>query len=101
MSKLKEVFYVLSKVYKDWQNIFLTFIIAVLFYFLNCLIFNIGNISSLYSSFTFITASTLLFESSINYGSLVLPFTLFSTIILGALLGVLISLLVYRFKKID
>jgi len=90
-----------KRVFKNWRYTALVLIVALAFYLINGLIVNIPNFKSFYKLFGAIGAAKLLISLAFQFHNRVLPFSLVTIIILGILIGVLISLLTYRYKTID
>lgn len=98
MQSPSKVLSVWKQVFSQKKYVFLMLIIAVVFYLVNGLIYNIGNIVPLFSS-NFSLAVNFLLVSSFEYIYLIVPFTAVAIIILSLQMGMLISLLTFRFKR--
>lgn len=90
-----------KRVFRNLRYVALTLVVGLLFYLLNGLIVNIPNFKSFYKLFGAIGAIKILISLAFQFYNRVLPFALVTIIILAILIGVLVSLLTYRFKTID
>lgn len=90
-----------KKIFQQSKYITLSIIIATIFYLLNVIIINFKNIISIFNSLGFVevlksfyTFSKLLYQSIEIQGFI-------SLIIISMLTGILLSLLIYRYKHIN
>lgn len=101
MIKIKESFIVLKRVFQQPKYFVYAIFIAFIFYIINGLIANINNIGSAFSLFNFIGAIKFLFYISLVFINITTLFTAAGIILLSLLIGILITLLIYRIKIVS
>ena len=90
----------LIKVFKNKNYLLLTIITTILFYSLNAIISSFLEIISFYKSYSFLNSLKLTFLNILGFHYKILVSSLISLIIISILLGILVSLLTYKTKKI-
>ncbi len=95
---MKQILSVWKTVFKNWRYSFLVVIIALTFYILNVAIVNVENLISFYNSLGFIAMMNFLLIASLGFGSLVTKFSLYTIFAISIMTGMLISLILYKFK---
>lgn len=101
MSGVKEVLTVWGRVFRNWNYVLLMLIVGFVFYMFNGVILNIQNIGSVYGLLGLFGTAKFLFASSLRFFESVTTFNAVSVFLLSVFVGVLISLLVFRFNTID
>jgi len=98
MSRVLESFKI---VFKRKAYVLLTLVVAIAFYMINALMSNFGGIIDFYRKFGFIEGSELFLRIGLGFGKTIELYSHISLIVISLLLGVLISLIVYRIKEIS
>ncbi len=95
-------------IFSVWRDIFsrptyliLLVVSSVLFYLANVIIQNFSNLFSLYSNYGLSQTLHFLFNLSINFRQAVTLSSYFSLITISILLGILISIIVYKTKNVS
>lgn len=101
MSSFKEIALVWKRVFKNWKYFVLLLISGFIFYMLNGFVLNITNLSPVYRLLGFFGMLQFLFVSSLNFTSRLTLIGTFGITTLSLLVGILVSLLFYRFYTID
>ena len=101
MSALKEILEVWSRVFREWKYMILLIVVGFVFYLVNGLIVSLGNVSSIYGLLGFFGTLKFLISSAFYLAKGVSVYGAIGTIILSLLIGMMISLLFYRFDKVD
>lgn len=100
MKFIVESLTVLKRVYKNKNYLLLTTVVGVAFYLINGFILTIPNLKSFYQSLGLLETIKYSAVASLYAHINLLQFTLIGVIILSILVGIFISLLVYRIKMI-
>lgn len=95
-----EVTHLWKKVFTKGKYALILLVVAFIFYFLNGLILFVPSIKSFYSQLGLLTAIKLVSKSSLNYASSIAPLTFIAIVVLSLIIGMFISLLVYRFDTL-
>ncbi|MBI5804162.1 hypothetical protein HY450_02870 [Candidatus Pacearchaeota archaeon] len=98
MTKLREVAVVLKNIFSKPYYIFTALIISFFFYLLNGFITNIPNLNSAYTLFGAVGGTRFIFSLALNFLSSLSSYSAVFVIILSFLIGILISILIYRYK---
>jgi hypothetical protein len=98
MKMIGEVLTVWKKVFREKKYIFLVLVFGFVFYLLNGFILNISNIKTFYLLFGFFGSMKHFFLLSFNFASLITTLSMIGIIFLSLLVGMMLSILVYRFK---
>ena len=100
MSYLGKVIEVWGRVFRKWEYLGILLISGFIFYLLNGFILNIPNVATAYELFGALGGTIFLFKLSLFFWGSVTFFSAVGTLILSLLIGLLISLLVYRFNVV-
>jgi len=94
----RNVWFSWKKVFGNKNYVLLTFVVAILFYLFNALLNNINNIAEIYLSFGFLKTIELTFNLVIGFHHTLLDFSLVSLILISLFSGILISLVVFKYR---
>jgi len=93
---IKEIFHTWKQVFSNWKYFSMFVLIALLFYGLNVLLLNFGNLLGLYPSLGFLGTGKLFFLMAVGFRNSVRLHSYISLIIISILLGMLFSLIIYK-----
>ena len=98
MSKTKEVFLAWKVIYSNWKYLLSALVIAIIFYLINVAIQNqnYNTIAAFYSSSGLLATISLFIGLAIGLKETMYPSSFTTLIITGLLLGMLLTLVVYK-----
>jgi hypothetical protein len=105
MGKVSYLMGEISKLFDLWKRMFSSFryvvilvVVGFFFYMLNGLLMNVTNIGSFYNLLGFFGTLKVLFFGSLDLVNQLTLFAAFGTVILSVMVGMLVSLLSYRYS---
>ena len=93
---LKQIFLTWKKVFTNWKYLTTTFIVTLVFYSLNVLISNLGNLKNFYSSLGFFQMIRFFIILFFGFKETIMLYSFVSLIVNGLLFGLLFSLVSYK-----
>ncbi len=93
---MSNILRVWRKVFGNWKYLMLGTGVAVLFYTLNVLIANAGNVFSFYSTFGFFGTLAFFLKLAVGFGKTITLSSYISLIVISFLFGILLSLIVFK-----
>jgi len=98
MNKITQVLNIWRIAFKNWKYWILTLIVGFLFYMINGFILNVRNLGSIYEALGFSGLLKFLFNSSLYFLNQVTLSGAIGSIVLSFFVGIMVSLLAYRYK---
>src|SRR3989344_4591955 len=98
MGWFKQVLSLWVKIFKDYRYIVILILFGFLFYLINGLLLNVNNIKSAFQIFGGFNALLFILVLSLKFIQQISLFSAIGTILLSFLVGMLFSLLFYRFN---
>ena len=93
---VRNVLRVFNEVFSKKKYVFICFLIVILFYLLNVIIINYFTLISITKNLDLLVLVKTLIILSISVNSLITQFSFVTLIIISLLLGIMVSLLIYR-----